>query len=287
MTKTDKRISVVLPVLAHNQFHVAMTEFAIKALRYHADHPFDLIVVEAEHEHFDPEKAVFYQGSDHAGVPVEPAIMLSKRDIDEELRIDKYIRFAPKVGVVREINAGIRAAETEFIVTAGNDVIVPPHWDTELLRCFEERKDCGLAAISALEPGASVGPGQNIPLIVEGMYSPFNMFRKGWEYDESYLRVYQDSDLVLRMYEAGLRSYRSCRAHLHHLLRMTNDNFDTAAHMKLLKRDEELFYQRWGKSPLAMFAMIRAGSYSYGNEFQSFLRPVGTPDHPANHVSRS
>lgn len=272
-----KRISVVLPVLAPSPFLRAMTEFCIKTLRAHADHEFDLIVVEAEHDYFDPKSrnmSVRLSEGGYAGEPVPDALLL----------IDKYLRFNPKIGGVREINAGIHAAETEFVVTAGNDVIVPPHWDTELLRCFEERKDCGLAALSALEPGASIGPGQNMPLMVEGMYSPFNMFRKGWEYDESYLRVYQDSDLVMRIYEAGLRSYRSCRAHVHHLLRMTNDSVDTERHNLQLRKDEELFYRRWRKSPLAMFAMIRSGSYAYGQEYASFLRPIagGDPNHPAN-----
>ena len=282
-----KRISVILPVLAPTPFLCAMTEFAIKALRCHADGEFDLIVVEAAHNYFDPTKALFYQGTDYNGDPVEPAVMLSQEEIDPRMRIDKYLNFTPKIGGVREINAGIRAAETEFVVFTGNDVIAPPHWDTELLRCFEERpKDCGIASLSASEPGAHIGPEMNIPMIVEGMYSPFSMFRKEWEYDESYLRCYQDQDQVMRIYEAGLRAYRSCRAHVHHLLRMTNNAVETEAHNVLLRKDEELFYQRWGKSPLMMFAMIRCGRYAFGNEHDSFLRPVGTPNHPANRVQR-
>lgn len=273
-----KRISVVLPVLAPTPFLRAMTEFCIRALRAHADAPFDLIVVEAGEPYFQ-------EGALSGQAPLQPGI-------------DKHLSFNPKIGGVREINAGIRAADTEFVVTAGNDVIVPPHWDTELLRCFSERpNDCGIAALSACEPGVNVGPGHNLPLIVEGMYSPFNMFRKidkrigpawAWEYDESYLRVYQDSDLIMRMYENGLRAFRSCRAHVHHLLRMTNDSVGTAAHNVQLAKDEELFYRRWGKSPLAMFAMIRAGAYGYGREHESFLRAVGnSPDHVANRVARS
>lgn len=273
-----KKISVVLPVLAPTQFLRAMTEFCIRALRLHSDNPFDLIVVEACDDFFRPQNCEVRGQSN--------------------IKPDIYLYFNPKIGGVREINAGIRVAETEFVVTAGNDVIVPPHWDTELLRCFEERPhDCGIAALSACEPGTTIGPGQNLPLIVEGMYSPFNMFRKihdhrgfprwKWEYDEIYERVYQDSDLVMRMYEHGLRAYRSCRAHVHHLLRMTNDSVGTAAHNAQLQKDEELFYHRWGKSPLAMFAMIRAGTYGYGQEHFSFLRSVGdSSNHPANRVVR-
>jgi len=258
-------VSVVLPVLAPTPFLRAMTEFAIRALRHHADNDFELVVVEATDTYFDPRPR-------------------SSGDLEDRtirgLRIDNYLNFNPKIGGVREINRGIQVCSGEFIVTTGNDVIVPQHWDTQLLRCFEERKDCGLAALSACEPGAVIGPTQPLDMIVEGMYSPFNMFRKGWEYDESYIRVYQDSDLVMRMYEAGLRSYRSCRAHVHHLLRMTNDSVDTAAHNEQLGKDEQLFYARWSKSPLAAFAMMRVGQYRYGNEHESWQLKINLQHDP-------
>lgn len=260
--KSEKKITVVLPVLAPTPFLVAMTEFCIKTLRTHADNPFDLVVVEAEFNFFDSER----------------------RTLDPDVRPDRYLNFSPKIGGVKEINAGIRAVETEFVVSAGNDVIVPPHWDTELLRPFEMYKDCGVSALSAMEPGTVIGPGNNLPMIVEGMYSPFMMWRRGWEFDESYVRVYQDSDLILRLYAAGLRAYRNCNAHVHHLLRMTNDRVDMDAHNEQLRKDEELFYARWGTSPWMMFGLIRSAQWQFGKEHGSLLMKIpGTAsDHPAN-----
>lgn len=286
-----KKISVVLPVLSPSPFINAMSDFCISTLRAHADAHFDLILVEGGPPRFSPLEVEARGGSQ-----------------EKAWGVDKYLGFHPKIGGVKEINAGIRAAKTEFVLTAGNDVIVPPHWDTELLRCFEEREDCGIAALSAMEPGSFIGPETKQNLIVEGMYSPFNMFRREqrfpgpwlphldlgegafsaevvrWEYDEHFVRVYQDSDLIMRIYERGLRSYRTCRAHVHHLLRMTNDRIETAQHNALLKMDEERFYARWGKSPLAIFALIRIGQYVYSREHLSFLSPVGDgqPTHPAN-----
>ena len=116
--------------------------------------------------------------------------------------------------------------------------------------------------------------------IVEGFYSPFMAWRKGWEWSEDYVKIYQDSDLVLRMYESGLRAYRSCRAHVHHLLRMTSDRVDPEQHNKDLARDERLFYSRWGNSPLMMFAMIRFGQYQYGQEHRSWLTPINLHHDP-------
>jgi hypothetical protein len=250
------KISVVLPILVPSAFLRAMTVFAITALRVHADDPdFELIVVEADGQYFDP--------SNFGGVSISCLKW-----------IDRYLNFTPKVGGVKELNAGVRAATREFVLSTGNDVIAPPHWDTELLRCFEERKDCGVASLSAMEPGALIGPQARMDRIVEGMYSPFMMFRAGREFDESYVKIYQDSDFILQTYEQGQRAYRSCRAHVHHLLRMTSDRVEPEQHRKDLARDEKLFYERWGNSPLMMFAMIRYGQYAYGQEHQSFTNEI-------------
>ena len=245
-----KKISVVLPVLAPTPFLRAMTEFAIKTLRAHADNPFELVVVEAVHDWFDPAR--FKSGND-------------------EWTIEKYLNFTPPIGAVQEGNAALDAATGDFIVYTGTDVIVPQGWDTELLSLFE-RPDCGVAALSAFEPGWIIGPREPLDLVVEGMFSPFMMFRKGERFDEAYQRVYIDSDLVMRIYERGLRAFRSCRKHVWHFGSVTNKHAGEAHARKetsALALDEGLFYQRWGKSPLAMFGMIRAGQWLYGHEHES------------------
>ena len=220
----------------------------------HADYEFELVVVEAEHDYFTP---IGMMGSD-----------VSVR------QPDKYLNFTPKIGIVKEFNAGVDAATGDYIVHTGSDVIAPPHWDTELLRLFDDYTDCGVASLSAFEPGWIIGPPQPLDMVVEGMYSPFMMWRKGWRLDEAYKRVYPDSDLVMRMYDQGLHAYRTCRAHVHHLLRMTNDRVEFAEHNRQLALDEGLFYQRWGKSPRAIFGLIRSGQWTYGREYEAFTRPI-------------
>lgn len=256
------KISVVLPILAPTPFLRAMTEFTIKTMRMHADNPddYELIVVEADHDHFRR-----YSMEGIVRVPFDPL-----------MRIDKYLNFTPKIGSLKEVNAGIDAARGQFIVGMGNDVIVPPHWDTELMVPFLKQRDCGASALSAFEPGAIVGPPQALryPAYVEGMYSPFMMFRKGWRVDEAYHKIYQDSDLIMRMYAAGLKSYRSCRAHVHHLLRMTSDRVEPEQHNKDLAHDERLFYQRWSGCPYMMFGLIRSGQITYGCEYEAWVKPI-------------
>lgn len=256
MKLSATKISVVLPILAPTPFLRAMTEFSIKTLRMHATQDFELVVVEAGGRHFDPKGW-------------SPEVSSSTVE-----KISQYLCFEQKIGVVKELNAAVKAAAGDFIVFTGNDVFVPPKWDEHLLRCFEERQDCGIASLSAMESGFVIGPREIQDRIVEGMYSPFCMFKRGWVFDEAYVKIYQDSDMVMRMYDAGLRAYRSCRAHVHHLGRMTTDSVEPQQHNRDLARDERLFYQRWGKSPLMMFGIIRAGRWMYGHEHESFDAPI-------------
>ena len=258
-------ISVILPILAPTPFLRALAEFSIKTLRINAAFPdrYELIVAEAGAEHFDPKT--------------------SGGTSREELRIDKYLGFVPPRGGIRETNAAIDRAEGEFVLFTGTDVIVPGGWDDELLRIFAERHDCGAASLSAFEPNYTIGPRAPIPPeqipsgMVEGMFSPFTMFRRGWRLDEAYQRIYQDSDLIMRMREKGLHPYRSVRKHLWHLGSVTNTGAGpehAAAHARALAHDERLFYKRWGASPTATFAMIRAGSQIYGREHEAALAKI-------------
>jgi hypothetical protein len=106
------------------------------------------------------------------------------------------------------------------------------------------------------------------------MYSPFCMWKNGWAMDERYVKIYQDSDLVMRMYTQGLRAYRNCAAHVHHLGRMTSDTVNPDKHHKELVQDEETFYQTWGNSPLMMFGLMRMGQWHYGKEYISLLQDI-------------
>ena len=109
---------------------------------------------------------------------------------------------------------------------------------------------------------------------VEGMFSPFMMYRKGWRLDDAFVKTYSDSDLVMRMHEKGLRCYRSCGLFVHHLARMTTDRVEPEKHQRDLAQDERLFYRRWGKNRSLLFGMIRSGQVQYGREHLSFTTPI-------------
>jgi GT2 family glycosyltransferase len=256
-----KSVSVVMPVLAPTPWLVELAKFAITTLRMRASAEFELIICEAKHHHLDPDRWKF----DNNATLLDP-----------EVPVEKYLGFPDPIGGVKEINAGIDAATGDYILLAGTDLIAPQGWDDELLRVFHDHADCGVAALSAFEPNATIGPPCAVDLVVEGMFSPFMMIKngEGWRFDEDYQRIYQDSDLILRLYQAGKRAYRSCRKHVWHLGSVTNTQAGAAheaMHAKALAHDERLFYERWGKSPLAMFGMIRGGRQVYGREHEAFL----------------
>lgn len=253
------KISVVMPVLATTPFLQEMTDFAIRAHRTLAARPFELIIVEAGAQRYHPENChVRYQ---------------------DDVKPDIYFDFNPGIGGIKESNKGIDAATGDFILLTGTDVIPPQGWDVELLRIFELIPDCGVASLSAFEPNATIGPPAPLDLIVEGMFSPFMMIRngQGWRWDESFERMYQDSDLVLRQRQRGLHPYRSCRAHVWHLGSVTNKQASEEHrknHERALRRDERTFYERWSFCPYATFAMMRGGIQQYGREHEAYTSRI-------------
>ena len=257
------KISAILPILPATPFLIELASFAIRTLRMTAGAPFELIVVESEGRYFDP---VF---------------------CPSELRPDKYLNFTPGIGGVREVNRALDVASGEFILFTGTDIIPPGDWDGELLRVFSDYAFCGVAALSAFEPNFTIGPPQPLDLVVEGNFSPFMMWRKGVRLDEAFERVYCDSDMILRLALEGKRALRSCRKHVWHLGSVTNTTASEehrARHAAALAKDERVFYERWGTSPLAQFAIMRGGAQIYGREHEAYTRPINLhydPSKPA------
>lgn len=248
-----KRISVVIPIYAPMRFQRDMTVFAIKTLRANATEDFDIVIAEAGGDHFRPEKWAH----------------------DPSMRIDKYIHFPQKIGILKELHAAFDLVTTEFIAQGANDVIVPPKWDELFLEPFDRFKLCGISSLSALEPGGCVGPRQPVNLIVEGWYAPMMMFRKHWRMCEDYPSGwYADHDFIMRVYSEGLHAFRHCGAHVMHLNHMTNGSVDKAQHARDLALAEEIFYSRWGNSPLAVYGMLRTGVQIWGREHEAWLNQI-------------
>jgi len=248
-------ISVILPIYAPTPFLQAMTEFCLKALHCNAKQPdkLEVVVVEVGQPNFEPLRT----------------------HLNANMHIDSYVNFPERTGhITKEFNAGVDKATGDLIVHAGNDVIVPPGWDDLLREPFEKYSDCGISSLAAREAGAIIGPDQPLPMIVEGWYSPFMCWRNGWKFDEEYLGCFCDSDIIMRHYAAGFRAYRNLKAFVWH---MNNITHSLASSREMVNREiaqgKELFYRRWGDSPLWAFGMFRSGGILWGREHEAWTRP--------------
>jgi GT2 family glycosyltransferase len=138
------------------------------------------------------------------------------------MAIDQHIRIKEPMGANAELNQGIEAAQGDFIIYSQNDIFVRPGWLEALQQCFDECADCGIATVASSDLKGKLPYPMPADLIVEGAYGPFMMFRKGWYIDaETFPCQFGDSDLIARIYESGLRSYRNYRVVIEHLNKAT------------------------------------------------------------------
>ena len=64
----------------------------------------------------------------------------------------RWLRNDRNLGFVATCNAGAKAARGEFLVFLNNDTQVTPDWLDNLLACFAERADCGIAGSRLVYP---------------------------------------------------------------------------------------------------------------------------------------
>ena len=175
------KVSVLLPVLIEHEWQRHMTDCAIATMRCTTEIPFELVIVETLTESF---------GAD----------------------ADRYLHVPEKRDQVTDMNAGVDLCTGDFICFTGNDIFMKPGWLEALFECFEV-SDCGIACIGMSEL-------KHTPkdLLTEGYSGPLCMFKKGWRYDEAYRELFADTDLCMRVYAAGLRSYRNHKVVATHLV---------------------------------------------------------------------
>ena len=181
--------SVVMPILIRHPWQVPMTACAIETLFVTTALPFELVIVETEGRYFDPGA-----GSQSA----RPYV---------------YRHVAKRGNANADANLGISLCTTEKIVYTGNDVFVRPDWLGALLAVFERYADAGVATLASADLKA-----HKQDLIQEGAYGPFMMFKRGWAFDaDTFPSAFGDTDLIMRVYAAGLRSYRNWNVVIEHL----------------------------------------------------------------------
>jgi len=258
----NPKVSVLLPLLIKHDWQRHMTDCCIKTMLDTTDVPFELVIIESGTGHYDPQLEC-----PHCD------------DADMELTT-KYVHCDGHSNLVKDLNAGIEAATGDFLVHTGNDVFTRPGWLEALLEPFEKYPDCGVSCLAMSD--LNQAPMQGIS---EGVYGPLMMFRnqgrllkqdilpaglpdlvqtvqqKGKAYslgrfDESYENIFSDTDLIMRHYAAGFRSYRNWKVCCHHLLRQTLDDGDAKARFE---RYRTQFTERFKDSPHLMYRILAEG----------------------------
>lgn len=231
-------VSVVLPVLVRHPWQLHLTEAAIKIMRCTTAIPFQIVVVETE-----------------------------SRTPKIKSLADVYEQVPKRTTAIRDYNRAIDLATGEFIVHTANDILVQPGWLEALLKPFAIYPDCGASTIAIREAGGLHIGQTTEQTIVEGMYGPIMMFRKGWRFDEDW-EFGADGDLIMRMYVHGLRAYRCLEAMAYHL-HMATWNAEFAVEQKQKEQEyQQRWEERWGNSPLWMAKVIQNGAVVFGHEHE-------------------
>jgi len=178
-----------MPVLIREQKQLAMTLKCIELARTKTKLPFQLIIVETESNYL----------TDHA---------------------DIHIYEKERVNPAKSHNRGWKVADGEYIVLLTNDVYVDDNWLELLLDCFII-KNCGAATLATTQFGH-----QKEDKIEEGnwwslMMTTRKIFDEVGYYDERFMAAFEDSDLLLRMYEKGYKMYRNFGCVVDHLIGAT------------------------------------------------------------------
>lgn len=196
-------VSVMLPVKATETWQLEMTACAVATLRGTTAREFQLVV--AARECHDALYNVLQERR-----------LLHR--VDVMVDCDERGQLSPNV----DCNLGLDACDGDYVVYTGNDVFTRPGWAEALLECFATMPDCGVATLAS----ADLPICRNAPTrwISEGVYGPFMMFPRGLRFDaERFPCQFGDTDLVMRVYLAGKRSYRNWVVKIEHLNRQTVD----------------------------------------------------------------
>lgn len=229
-------ISIILPVIIENEFQYRLTAFTAWAMKSLTKVPNELVIVE------------------------------TKSKLCESLA-DKYVHNATTSSYTKDWNHGAEAAEGEYLVHIGNDVIVTEGWLEAMSECFETRKDCGIATVAVHEPGHFIGPTKPQFGIVESFYGAVMMFWKEWRLDSAaYPDQMSDYDLCMQIYASGLRSYRNNANIAYHMKELTYSGLHGNKVLERFNKGLATFNQRWGDVHYLIKDIIITGGAQYGRE---------------------
>lgn len=116
--------------------------------------------------------------------------------------IDRHIFLEEHHGYYGDWNIGADKAKGDYIVHSSMYLVVQGNWLEELLACYDDHPDCGVASLVCADLGQDIGPGRSI---VEGWTPPLMMLPPDCRFDTTGGEMY----MILKQYAAGKKAYRS------------------------------------------------------------------------------
>jgi len=204
-------ISVVVPIFLSKEDSYIMTEKCINTARRCSTQELEWIIVETESDLF----------KDHA---------------------DVHIYEKNRTSCTASINRGLKIARGEYVIVLTNDVFVEQGWDEALLACFKKHSYCGMSTLATTQLKH-----KKSNVISEGVWCSVYMIRnwvlKELNYlDENFVNSWDDSDLVMRLYEKGYKMLRNYNCVVEHNPGSTH--YIDAKHMDNFNKNKELFIKK-------------------------------------------
>lgn len=221
----NKSVSVVVPCLTEHEWQVHLTRAIISIARSTTEIKFELVITEAVGNYFVAE-------------------------------CDFWCVNKSKGYANADMNSGMDKATGEIIVILTNDVFVKPGWLEALLQCFDI-SDCGMASL-----GTSDHREESTDMITEGLWCPLMALlnRPDFRFDDQMFPSYWgDSDLVMKVYNAGFRAYRNRRIICDHLGRATNTKDHVRGRAEEIEAAKQKFITRHGTSNLLIYRVLMDG----------------------------
>lgn len=202
------KVSVVLPIYLPSEKHRQMTDKCISLAKSTTDIKPEWVIVETGSQYY----------------------------IDEA---DVYIHERERTTPNASINRGLHIASGDVVVFLANDVFVSDRWLDCLLDCFYAQKDCGLASLGTTEFNQT-----QKNEIIERVYFSVCMFKKkdAW-LDPNYDNLFDDSDMIMRIYARGEKCYQNLNCIVEHKPHSTYGAPDLMSEKSLAQR--RYFENKW------------------------------------------
>jgi GT2 family glycosyltransferase len=217
-------VSVIVPVLVNSIEQVAMTIRCIKTAKETTKIPFQVVIVETLTDYF--------------------------KDLS-----DVYIWEKEKTNATISLNRAYKAANTEWKVLLTNDVFVKDGWLEAMFECFKQKEDCAVSTLASNQ----FNHNQSFKIEEGNWWSialiPQWIFDKVGYFDEDFRGVWDDTDMLMRIYRSGLKMYRNFSVVVDHLI--GESHYDNPKHLENYQHGEKLFYEKHKGCGIPIFDKLK------------------------------